>query len=163
MSTERPNTMFNQTYSREDFADALSAFARHFPGNLSDRINASRIVDQAATPYRRTESLWDTLNRLEPEGRALFLSMVQKHLDPTHATDIASDYARIQDPKGVTIQVQNSGDDPFTVDFHIQDEGVARFADLDTCDETAPAEAPSEAPADATGDAPSGESLAASA
>jgi len=40
---------------------------------------------------------------------------------------------------------------------------VARFADLDTCDETAPAEAPSEAPADATGDAPSGESLAASA
>jgi hypothetical protein len=48
---------------------------------------------------------------------------VAKHESPQRAADLSADYARIQDPAGVTIRVENSDDDPFTISFSVSDPG----------------------------------------
>ena len=110
-------------FDRTDFANALVAYASMHPGNFADRIAASRTADIATESYLYKNTHWEILKSLEPEAQALYFALVAKHEGAQRAEDLSSDYARIQDPKGVTILVENSDDDPFSILFTINDSG----------------------------------------
>jgi hypothetical protein len=109
--------------------DAYMAFAvLHDDEAIMARIEKGRCDTFDASAHRHG-SHWDYLERLEDDSRDAYFSLVSKRLGAESGGEERDNWKRIHDVAGVTIHVENSGDDPTMVCFHIQDPIADAWAD----------------------------------
>jgi hypothetical protein len=80
-------------------------------------------------PYGRYPERGDVLDALTPEAFAGYFQLVKRHLGESEAIRLSDEWARINDPAGVEIIVQNSDVDPTRINFHVSDPIANEWAE----------------------------------
>ena len=113
---------------RELLATCHALYARVTGQTGAMRLNYPRAWALANYPYGDTH--WETLDALDDDAaRAVYMCIVAKHEGAAIAADYWKNYCRIHDPRGVTIRVSSSDDDPFAITFIVQDDIANAWAE----------------------------------
>jgi len=79
--------------------------------------------------YRNRAERSDVLDQLTPEAFAGYFALVERYLGRSEAERLSDEWSRINSVDGVEIQIENSDDDPFRVNFSVNDPIANEWAE----------------------------------